>query len=73
MPKFSEMLGTVIGHGYVMAKKAQAEAEAAPQIEAQNRAQAEAARTRKPVSDGFGTRWHPPGADGIPIASPDCY
>lgn len=40
-----------------------------PHTDAQRRAAAEAAKTNLPVDDGYGCRWHPPGADGVPIVS----
>lgn len=43
--------------------------EAGPQIAAQEAARRKAVRTGKPADDGYGTRWHPPGRDGIPVVS----
>lgn len=40
------------------------------QIDAQRRAQALAREERRPVDDGYGNRWHPPGIDGRTICSP---
>jgi hypothetical protein len=40
------------------------------QLAAQDRAQKQAQLSKQPVDDGYGTRWYPPGLDGIPIASP---
>jgi hypothetical protein len=40
------------------------------QFRAQNDARHEAIQTGKPVDDGCGTRWYPPGKDGIVTISP---
>ena len=40
------------------------------QQKAQRKAQQEATETGKPVDDGYGTRWYPPGKDKTYIAGP---